>query len=105
MGERGYVLETGAENSRRNPARELRDPARLGHCVEDAEEGMETKHAATGKLALIVDGEQEGVGQQEVVQRVGSEITRVDVVHHLVVKESVEQQIQQQDEVTAVRGR
>src|SRR5579859_1377764 len=104
MRECGYVLESSAENSRRDPTRILGDPAGLRDRARLKEVGMEAKHTAPSGGVRIVDVErkQKGVGEQRHVQPIGCEIAGVDLVHYFVVEEEVKQQIQHQHEGMAV---
>src|ERR1700694_2668611 len=63
VGESRYVLKSGGEEPGRDPTRELRDPARLGHYSGIGEEGVETNYTATCDPPLVVDGKQKRVGQ------------------------------------------
>src|SRR5690242_12788835 len=49
----GYIFKSAAENSRGNPACELREPAAFRHCAV-SEIGMETQHAAAAALLRVV---------------------------------------------------
>ncbi len=49
MADRGHVFKPAAENSRGNPACELRDPAAFRHCAV-SEISVETQHATAAAL-------------------------------------------------------
>src|SRR5579859_2859324 len=105
MAERGHVLEAGAEQPWRNPACELADEALLREqAVKVGKIGVEAQYAAAARSIGIVpiEIEQEGVGIQRHVHRVGAEIAKVDFVHFAVVKKEIKQWAQHQHKGTAI---
>src|SRR5712672_1001826 len=87
---RSYVLEPCPKQSWRNPAGEVENPAGLrGHAIFE-EVSMESQNAATSELSLTVDRKQERVGIHIDIERVGGEVTGVDVIHDLVGVQGVE---------------
>ena len=105
MADGGHVFKSAAENSWRNPARELREPAAFRHCAI-SEVGVETKHAAAAALSRIVGIEriQEGVGQQREIEGISGEVARVNFIVHDNAKLLVEEQVQHQHKAVAICG-
>src|SRR5258707_3708958 len=101
--QRGYILEPGPKQSWRNPAGKVENPAGLGGHAICEEISMESEYATTRELSLVVDGKQERVGIHVDIDRVGGEVTGVDVIHYLIGIQSVEEQVQQFDKWIAVR--
>ena len=104
MRERRYILNATTEEAGRNPACKLSHPARLRHRIEHPEKSVESEHAAASRLALVVNREQERVGQQQIVESIGGEVAGIDVAHNLVGKQGIEKQVEQQHEMVSVRS-
>src|SRR5258708_733269 len=102
MRKRSHVLEPSAEQSWRNPAGKVENPAWLWSHTGFKEISMESQNAAAGELSLAVDRKQERVGIHIDIERVGGEVTGVDVIHDLVGVQRVEEQVQQFNEWIAV---
>src|ERR1700722_16274753 len=104
MRERGDILESGAKQSWRDPAGEGENPARLRRLGGIENVGVETEHKAGNGFPSVVDRKQEGIGPCLQVEGVRRVVVGDDVVHGLVEKERVEQQVEQLDELRAVGG-
>src|SRR3954453_15933253 len=97
VADRGHIFKSAAEDSRRNPACELSDPAAFRHCAV-SEISVETKNAAAAPRFRVVriEREQESVGQQRKIECVSGESAGVNLIVHddakLLVKEQVEHQ-------------
>jgi len=105
MGKRGHILESSAEKAGGYPAGKVENPAGLRRHTVFKEIGVKTENAASGKLSLIVDGKQERIGIHVDVECVGRKVAGVDVIHHGVGIQGVEEQVQQLDEQASIGGR
>src|SRR6185312_2957714 len=92
VADRGHVIKSAAEDSGRNIAGIIGNPAVLG-CTKIGEVGVETEHAAAAAHQRIVgiEIEQERVGEQRKIEGVSGHVPSIDLVIHndakLLVKE------------------
>jgi hypothetical protein len=82
--QRGHVLESRAECSRGDLTGKSVNPAGRGRHSGIENIFVETKNAAAQVSLFIRNREQESVGINVIADRVGSEITGVDVVYGLI---------------------
>src|SRR5260370_27004073 len=104
MREGGDILEFGAKQARRGPAGKGENPTRLRRLGGIENIGVEAEHEAGNGFPSIVDRKQKGIGPGLHLEGIGCVIVGDNVVHSLVKKKGVEQQVQQLDELRAVRG-
>ena len=91
MRQRGNILSAAAENSWRCPACKDGDPALLGRWLIAQNVAVETQHATSCNLSLVINRKQEGIGIDVDRQRITGVIARQDLSHGGIEIQLIEQ--------------